>query len=343
MRRYQHQTGPRQDRASLDIPANGGSHIDGARRRLLTAMLLSPLAWGPAFWGAQAWCATDASATDKGATDPAATAGSGQAKSYKRIIALEWLPVELLFALGVTPLAVAGSQDYRLWVREPVLPASIVDVGQRTEPNFELIADLQPDLILYSQGYGPRPEQLRAIAPAMGFGFTDERGRPLATARAGLLALARRLDRMPAAQAHLAAFDRELAEAGSRLASYRRQPLLMFSLMDDRHALIIGGTSLFGQVMDQLAIANVWQGENNFWGTAVVGIERLATLPLARAICLDHGDAALTSRVAATPLWQAIPFVRRKMLRTVPAIWIYGATLSALRFCRMLQQVEEQW
>ncbi|WP_413740076.1 Fe(3+)-hydroxamate ABC transporter substrate-binding protein FhuD [Sodalis sp. RH14] len=323
----------RPQRAPGAIATDESPGIDGGRRRLLAALLLSPLCCGLASWGTAA----------RGATDRTATGGSVPSLPYQRIIALEWLPVELLFALGVTPLAVAGTRDYRLWVQEPVLPASIVDVGQRTEPNFELITALKPDLILYSQGYGPRPEQLRAIAPAMGFSFTDGQGRPLTTARAGLLALAQRLDRMPAALAHLASFDRELAEAWPRLASYRRQPLLIFSLMDDRHALIIGGTSLFGQVMDQLALANVWQGENNFWGTAVVGIEQLATLPLARAICLDHGDAALTARVAATPLWQAMPFVRRNMLRTVPAIWIYGATLAALRFCRMLQQMEKQW
>ncbi|WP_376766049.1 Fe(3+)-hydroxamate ABC transporter substrate-binding protein FhuD [Acerihabitans arboris] len=296
-------------------------------------MLLSPLAHGLTSYGSMAW----------GATARSATPGAGPSLPYPRIIALEWLPVELLFALGVTPLAVAGTRDYRLWVQEPPLPASVVDVGQRTEPNFELITDLKPDLILYSQGYGPRPEQLNSIAPAMGFSFTDEQGRPLSTARAGLLALAQRLDMMPAAQAHLADFDRQLAAARPLLASYRRQPLLVFSLMDDRHALIIGKTSLFGQVMDQLDITNVWQGENNFWGTAVVGIERLATLPLARAVCLDHGNDALTARVAATPLWQAIPFVRQGQLRTVPAIWIYGATLAALRFCRMLRLVEQRW
>lgn len=297
--------------------------IDSRRRRLLAALLLSPVFAGAAL------SATRANA----AAQPQAP----------RIIALEWLPLEMLFALGETPLAAAGVEDYRLWVREPALPETVIDVGQRTEPNFELMASLKPDLILYSQGYGPRPEQLLAIAPAMGFSFTDEKGRPLTKAREGLLDLARRLTRVPAAVAHLAQFDAALAAASPRLESYRHRPLLVFSLLDDSHVLILGKTSLFGQVMDQLSITNLWQGENNFWGTAIVGIERLATLPLARAVCLDHGDVALRARVAATPLWQAIPFVRQGLLRTAPAIWIYGATLSALRFCRLLQQLENQW
>ncbi|MEA9391835.1 Fe(3+)-hydroxamate ABC transporter substrate-binding protein FhuD [Acerihabitans sp. TG2] len=288
------------------------------RRRLLKALLMLPLLRLPAVQ----------------ADEPPVA---------RRIIALEWLPVELLFTLGVTPLAVAGTRDYRQWVQEPALPAQVIDVGQRSEPNFELLAELRPDLILYSAGYGPRPEQLSAIAPAMGFSFTDKRGKPLDVVRAGLLSLAQRLGLDQVAQAHLAFFDRQIAQTRLQLASYREQPLLVFSLLDERHALIVGKTSLFGQVMEQLGIVNAWQGDNNFWGTSVIGIERLAMLPPARALCMDHGNGEMLTRLAATPLWRAMPFVRRHQLRVVSAIWIYGATWSALRFCRALRQVEAQW
>ncbi|VEB89119.1 iron-hydroxamate transporter substrate-binding subunit [Klebsiella quasipneumoniae] len=79
------------------------------RRRLLTAMALSPLLWQ--MRGAQA-----------ANVDP------------QRVVALEWLPAELLLALGVTPYGVADIPNYRLWVNEPALPDSVIDVGLRTEP-----------------------------------------------------------------------------------------------------------------------------------------------------------------------------------------------------------------
>uniref|UniRef100_UPI00403F534C Fe(3+)-hydroxamate ABC transporter substrate-binding protein FhuD n=1 Tax=unclassified Erwinia TaxID=2622719 RepID=UPI00403F534C len=293
-------------------------NIDPQRRRLLTALMLAPLFAGQ----------TVQAASDNG---------------VRRIIALEWLPLEMLFALGVTPLAAADTHDYQLWVKDPPIPHGVVDVGKRSEPNLEYIAELQPDLILYTQGFGPREAQLHAIAPSMVFNFSDEQGQPLQTVRAGIVALAEKLGRLEAAHTHLAWFDRQLVEAHAQLASYRRQPLLVFSMIDERHAVILGNKSLFGGVMQKLAIENAWQGENSFWGTATVGIERLATLPATRAICLDHGDEAARARIAATPVWQAIPFVRQNALRTVPAVWLFGATLSALRFCRMLQQLEKQW
>lgn len=70
----------------------GLHHI--TRRRLLTAMALSPLLW-------------QMNSAHAAAVDP------------KRIVALEWLPVELLLALGITPYGVADVPNYRLWVNQP--------------------------------------------------------------------------------------------------------------------------------------------------------------------------------------------------------------------------------
>ncbi|MEJ4044155.1 Fe(3+)-hydroxamate ABC transporter substrate-binding protein FhuD [Erwinia sp. SLM-02] len=291
------------------------SGVDFPRRRLLTALALLPLF-------------------------PLA---SVSAAVPQRIIALEWLPLEMLFALGVTPLGAADTHDYSVWVAEPVIPPTVLDIGRRSEPNLEYIAELRPDLLLFSEGYGPRSSQLNTIAPSMEFSFTSEQGEPLRTVSDGLLKLADRLGKTQAGQDHLAWFDRQLEEARGQLAGFRRLPLLVFTLVDDRHVMILGKKSLFGNVMTRLGIENAWQGDDNGWGTAMVGLERLAPLPPLRAICLDHRDEQARARVAATPLWQAIPFVRDNMLRTVPALWIFGATLSALRFCRMLQQQEKQW
>lgn len=94
-----------------------------------------------------------------------------------RIVAVEWLPAELLFALGITPIAVADIVSYRQWVQQPMLPPEVIDVGERVTPNLELMAALQPDMILYSAGYGPRAAQLKAVAPAMGIHLHRCRGK----------------------------------------------------------------------------------------------------------------------------------------------------------------------
>ncbi|ELY6344723.1 Fe(3+)-hydroxamate ABC transporter substrate-binding protein FhuD [Cronobacter muytjensii] len=281
-----------------------------SRRRLMTAMALSPLMWQMA----KARAAT---------------------VDLKRIVALEWLPVEQLLALGVTPYAVADVPNYRLWVNDPPLPDSVIDVGLRTEPNLELLTQLEPSLMIWSSGYGPAEAQLKRIAPGMGVTFTDGKA-PLAMARQSLLTLAERLGLQAGAKAHLDAFDQFLTRMKPRFVARGKRPLLMMSLLDARHALTIGTNSLFQPVLDAVNVPNAWQDDTNFWGSAIVGVERLAQFKDADVICFEHGDDQAMQQLAATPLWQAMPFVRAGRFQRVPAVWFYGATLSAMRFGRVL-------
>lgn len=284
---------------------------DYLRRRLLVAMALSPLL-------------------------PALRALAAPSIDITRIITIEWFPTELLMALGVMPMGTAEMYQYKLWVGEPKLPASTVDVGLRTEPNLELMIQMQPSLILYSSGYGPAKEKIERIAPVMGFASNDASGKPLTQARKSLVQLAERLDRVPQAQQHLADFDAYLAQAKARISQRVKRPLLLMSILDPRHTLVFGKGSLFLEVLDELGIENAWQGETNFWGSAVIGIERLASMKNVDAVCFDHGDDALVEQVTSTPLWKSLSFVRENRFRRVPQVWFYGATLSAMRFCHLL-------
>lgn len=281
-----------------------------SRRRLLTAMALSPLLW-------------QMKSAHAATVDP------------HRIVALEWLPVELLLALGVMPYGVADIPNYNLWVNEPGLPASVIDVGLRTEPNLELLAEMKPSYMFWSAGYGPAPEKLARIAPGRGFNFSDGK-HPLTNARQSLLEMGQLLGMESQAHAHLTHFDAFVAQRKPRFAARGSRPLLMITLLDARHVLAFGPNCLFQPVLDDYGIVNAWKGETNFWGSQVVGIDRLGEFKDADVICFDHGNEADMQKLMATPLWQAMPFVRQQRFQRVPAVWFYGATLSVMNFVRVL-------
>lgn len=100
--------------------------------------------------------------------------------------------------------------NYKLWVSEPPLPDSVIDVGLRTEPNLELLTEMKPSFMVWSAGYGPSPEKLARIAPGRGFDFSDGK-KPLAVARRSLVELAQTLNLEAAAEKHLAQYDRFIA------------------------------------------------------------------------------------------------------------------------------------
>ena len=280
------------------------------RRRFLAAMALSPLLWQ----------------MQKAQAAPV---------NAERIVALEWLPVELMLALGVTPYGVADIPNYRMWVNEPVLPDSVIDVGLRTEPNLELLTQMKPSMLVWSAGYGPSPKILARIAPGRSFAFSDGK-QPLEQARRSLLEMAELLNKQDVAHRHLAEFDAYIDSLKPHFAQRGERPLLMMSLLDSRHMLVFGPNCLFQEILDRLGVKNAWQGETNFWGSTVVGIDRLAAYKDVDVLCFDHGNEADMRRLAATPLWQAMPFVRANRVQNVPAVWFYGATLSAMNFARIL-------
>jgi len=284
------------------------------RRRLLAAMAVAPVLFNL----------------------PPAVAG--QYPDARRIIALEWLPIELLMALGITPLAVADIPNYRAWVNEPALPESVLDVGLRTEPNLEFMVQLKPSLILYSAGYGPSADKLARIAPGLGFNFNDGSGKPLDVARRSLAQLGEVLGMQQAAQRHLSEFDSFIDSMKPRFAGHQDRPVLLMSFLDSRHVLVVGKHSLFQQVMSLLGLQNAWQGQTNFWGTAVVGIERLAEIKEADVLCLEHNNRPMITQATSTALWRAMPFVRENRFQTIPAVWLYGSTLSAMHLTRVLDK-----
>ncbi|QMN55383.1 Fe(3+)-hydroxamate ABC transporter substrate-binding protein FhuD [Citrobacter freundii] len=286
----------------------GLHHI--TRRRLLTAMALSPLLWRM-------------------------NTAHAAAVDLQRIVALEWLPVELLLALGITPYGIADIPNYKLWVSEPPLPDSVIDVGLRTEPNLELLTEMKPSFLLWSAGYGPSPEKLARIAPGRGFNFSDGK-KPLAVARQSLQEMAQLFNLQASAERHLAEYDRFIASLKPRFIQRGARPVLLTSLLDSRHMLVFGPNSLFQDVLDDYGIPNAWQGETNFWGSTAVSIDRLAAYKDVDVLCFDHGNDKEMAALMSTPLWQAMPFVRGGRFQRAPAVWFYGATLSAMHFARIL-------
>lgn len=281
-----------------------------SRRRLLTMMALSPLLW---------------------------QMRSAQAAEIdtQRIVGLEWLPVELLLALGIKPYGIADIPNYNLWVNEPALPAGVIDVGLRTEPNLELLTQMKPSFLVWSAGYGPSADVLAKIAPGQGFSFSDGK-KPLATARKSLNEMAQLFHMEAAAKAHLDTFDRFIDDRKPHFKQRGERPLLMMTLLDARHMLVFSQNCLFQEVLDEFGIRNAWRGETTFWGSTAVGIDRLAMYKDVDVLCFDHGNEAEMRKLMATPLWQAMPFVRAGRFQRVPAVWFYGATLSAMHFARVL-------
>ncbi|MDM5073648.1 ABC transporter substrate-binding protein [Aeromonas bestiarum] len=262
-------------------------------------------------------------------------------KSVPRIATVDWTVAETLLALGVTPLAVGDVSSYRAWVGEPLLPAEVVDIGLRAQPNRELLAELKPDRILISPLATPLAPTLSRIAPVQSIALYDPQTDLWQRLHEATLTIAALVNKKAEAERLLAGLDRDLAQMRTELPA-DLPPLLVVQFIDERHVRVFGRHSLFEAVMQRLGLRNAWQGETNAWGFSVASIEQFMALPAARLVVVDPIPVGVSERLQEPGLWQHLPLVQQAPVLHLPAVWSFGGVLAARRFASLLNEALQQ-
>ncbi|MFD0390896.1 ABC transporter substrate-binding protein [Tistrella bauzanensis] len=167
---------------------------------------------------------------------------------------------------------------------EPALPAGVVDVGLRLEPNLEVMQQLAPDLIVIAPGLETVRARLEQVAPTVSLTIygTGQEAFPAAVAET------RRLGTLVGcsteAEDYLARAARQIDRARDRLRGYDGRPVHVVNFLDDRHVRVFGTTSLWQHALGRLGLRNAWTGDSGPWGSVTVGIERLLSDPEARLV-----------------------------------------------------------
>ncbi|WDL82640.1 ABC transporter substrate-binding protein [Aeromonas bestiarum] len=262
-------------------------------------------------------------------------------KSVPRLATVDWTIAETLLALGVIPLAVGDVSSYRAWVGEPLLPAEVVDIGLRAQPNRELLAELKPDRILISPLAAPLAPTLSRIAPVQSIALYDPQTDLWQRLHEATLTIAALVNKTAEAERLLAGLDRDLAQMRTELPA-DLPPLLVVQFIDERHVRVFGRHSLFEAVMQRLGLRNAWQGETNAWGFSVASIEQFMALPAARLVVVDPIPVGVSERLQEPGLWQHLPLVQQAPVLHLPAVWSFGGVLAARRFASLLNEALQQ-
>lgn len=273
-------------------------------------------------------------ASQSAATD---TARPSERTQVPRIATVDWTIAETLLALGVTPLAVGDVSAYRAWVGEPLLPAEVVDIGLRAQPNRELLAELKPDRILISPLAAPLAPTLSRIAPVQSIALYDPQTDLWQRLHEATLTIAALVNKTAEANVLLTDLNRDLEQMKQTLPA-ELPPLLVVQFIDERHVRVFGRHSLFEAVMQRLGLRNAWQGETNAWGFSVASLEQFLSIPEARLVVVDPIPVGVSERLQEPGLWQHLPLVQQAPVLHLPAVWSFGGVLAARRFATLLSE-----
>ena len=252
-----------------------------------------------------------------------------------RVVTLDWGIAQNLVALGVAPIGVGQVAGYRSWVAGPPLPSDTREIGLRSQPNMELLAQLDPDRIFITELYAGQAQRLSSIAPVSSVDVYFSDGDVWDNTLAAVTKLGRLVDRDKAAKALIARSRRQIARQADRVPADTR-PLLMLQFVDESHVRVYGDGSLVVATARRMGLDNAWHGATTRWGMAMVPISRLADIDDARVIVMGPVPVGVADKIADNRVWQALPAVRQAPPVFLPAVWSFGGLPSATRFAHLI-------
>jgi len=261
---------------------------------------------------------TEASTSTKEAytyTDAAGRQVSLAAKPQK--IVATYLPLwEALTMLGVKPIGANNADDYiKTWPAfENIDMSGIVDIGAKA-PNLELLAELQPDLILHQVMDSKNPDlgNLDKVAPVAVFGPETKFDWRLA-----LREVAKAIGEPEKAEAAIANVDSVLAKARSGFVnSYKDKTFMLISLM--------GVDRLFYTYRSDIYDSETGLGLKTPEGFVVS--QKFESLPLEKLAQMNpdyiflnviSGGEAAYDQLSNNPVWQKLKAVQSKQFSVIP-------------------------
>ncbi|MFD1198941.1 iron-siderophore ABC transporter substrate-binding protein [Brucella gallinifaecis] len=260
-----------------------------------------------------------------------------RANPFPRIAAIDWAMLETVSALGITPIAATELIRFREDAVEPKLPSSVVDLGLRGSPNFELLYLLKPDLILSSPFYIQHEEAMKSIAPILSLPFYVHGEAPYEKALEAVSTLGDKLELSAKATSVINEQEEFISRTKEALVPFASRPTYLINIGDARHFRAFGSDSMFGDVLGRLGLINAWTDRSRFTFAAPVPLENLAAIPDARIVIISDIPVEARNSLRNSVIWQSLKPVRDGRVYMLDNISPYGGLTAGLRFARLLR------
>ncbi len=246
----------------------------------------------------------------------------------QRVVILNWDILEQVLALDIEPIAAPNLPGYRQWVVNPYAPESIEDIGTRAEPNLEKIASLKPDVILAASPQQDLIPLLKQIAPVVYLPNFSQNEAAAQTAIEHFRTLGALFDKQELAEQKLAKLNDSFKQLRDKIRQHYSAPLdvLVMRFSTPNSVLLSTENSTTDYVVEQLGLTNPIQVSARAWGIKQDRINRLQSLEQSYVLYVQPFPQE--SKLNSSPLWQAMPFVKKQRVNSVRAVWAYGGAMS---------------
>ncbi|HBK6304437.1 FecB protein [Campylobacter jejuni] len=257
-----------------------------------------------------------------------------QSKELK-IISLDWAIAETMMMLNYQPLAVGDKRIYNVWVKEPVLPNEIKDVGLRVQPNIEYIINLKPDLIITSSLFSIDNYILKNKTKVID--FYQNKKDVYSSINESVLQIGMILNKKQEALELIR--NTKLFFKSFKNKLHYTKPIAIVQFIDRKYLRIYTKHSLFGAVLEQLGLNNAYNKDvNNAWGVDTISfLDLLKFSKETKFIVIKPTPFTLDEELKKNPFYQKINIFQD--YNELDPIWSAGSLMSMRRFAKYLVEV----
>lgn len=254
-----------------------------------------------------------------------------------RIASMSWAASEMLYAMGVTPIAAAETAGYDAVIRDPATPHETVDIGLQGTPNIEYLARLAPDLIVIQSWQKGLRTALERCGRVEMLEIYNGRGDIYSNACDAAHTLGDLIGEKKKADDLVITSDAWLATLGASLQQMTAPGICLVQMIDSNNLTAFTRGSLFDGAITRMGLQNAWRAPPSLlWGGSVIGLEQLADTGDALLVLMASPGLAPDETLTRSPLWQALPAVRNGRFVRLPSFWGFGALPTAVHFASAL-------
>ena len=258
------------------------------------------------------------------------------------IVSPDWGNAATLTAMGYPPIATGDVRVWDRWVGTPELPASIIDLGIRYQPNAELVAQLPVDLVVdnffYEHArnlYGDVPSESVMFAAKGDTATWADYTEP--TRQLGQL-----IDEPALAESYITKSQKDIKLASERLQQrypkVKRFAVVQFA--DANNMRMYVKNSLFQPVLSQMGKKLDVLGKGNQWGFVPIRMGDLAQLDNETCLLIIDPLSPITrAEIKDSLVWQRLGYGDERCVGELPPIWIYGGMSSLVGLANNLSIV----
>lgn len=248
-----------------------------------------------------------------------------------RVAALNWDIAEQVIELGIEPIAVPDIKGYQEWVVQPAVPESATDIGTRVEPNFALLRDLKPDVILIASPQKDLEKRLSEIAPVLYYQTYSEAHNNAQAAIDNFVKIGQALGKEAIAKDKVSAMEHRLDQLNLQLSNVfpnGKPDVTSFRFASATSVFVYGDNSIPQYALERLGFSNAMPQPATQWGITQKRITDLKQVKQGVALYFEPFNQQ--AKLERSPIWRNMPFVKQEKVAPVEASWSYGGAMSIL-------------